>query len=104
MISACGRFIAYKSDAGNLVPGDTNGVLDVFVFDRSTGVTERASFGAGGAGGFVVVGAAGVGAAPGVSSPPAPSPASRSSTTHWVSAAGRGKLRKPSPKIRQSTV
>lgn len=48
VISACGRFVAYKSDADNLVPGDTNGVMDVFVHDRLTRRVERASVGAGG--------------------------------------------------------
>jgi Tol biopolymer transport system component len=42
-ISADGRFIAFDSDASNLVPGDTNGVGDVFVRDRRTGTTERVS-------------------------------------------------------------
>ena len=39
------RFIAFESDAGNLVPGDTNGRSDVFVHDRLTGPTERVSVG-----------------------------------------------------------
>jgi Tol biopolymer transport system component len=30
-ISAHGRFVAFSSEATNLVPGDTNGVSDVFV-------------------------------------------------------------------------
>ena len=33
-LSAVGRFVAFGSDAGNLVPGDTNGVSDVFVHAR----------------------------------------------------------------------
>lgn len=33
-ISADGRFVAFQSHATNLVPGDTNGALDVFVHDR----------------------------------------------------------------------
>lgn len=33
-ISADGRFVAFVSDATNLVPGDTNGVRDIFVHDR----------------------------------------------------------------------
>ncbi|RPI27016.1 MAG: hypothetical protein EHM61_09930 [Acidobacteria bacterium] len=33
-ISADGRFVAFYSQASNLVPGDTNGVVDVFVHDR----------------------------------------------------------------------
>jgi Tol biopolymer transport system component len=48
-ISAGGRFVAFPSDASNLVPGDTNGVADVFVRDRRTGRTERVSVGQGGA-------------------------------------------------------
>ena len=42
-ISADGRFVAFTSGAANLVPGDTNGAIDVFVHDRETGVTERIS-------------------------------------------------------------
>ena len=42
-ISADGRFVAFDSLASNLVPGDTNGTLDVFVRDRQTGATERMS-------------------------------------------------------------
>ena len=42
-ISGDGRFVAFHSDATNLVPGDTNAVSDVFVHDRQTGVTERIS-------------------------------------------------------------
>jgi len=42
-ISADGRFIAFESEASNLVVGDTNGVSDIFVVDRSTGITIRAS-------------------------------------------------------------
>lgn len=42
-ISADGRFVAYTSDASNLVPHDTNGRSDVFVFDRQTGQTRRVS-------------------------------------------------------------
>jgi hypothetical protein len=33
-ISADGRFVAFDSSASDLVPGDTNGVDDVFVRDR----------------------------------------------------------------------
>ena len=46
-ISADGRYVAFMSLASNLVPGDTNGVGDVFVRDRFTGVTERVSVGSG---------------------------------------------------------
>ena len=49
-LSADGRFIAYWSNASNLVPGDTNGVADIFVADRRTGRTERVSVGTDGAG------------------------------------------------------
>ena len=42
-ISADGRFVAFLSEAGDLVPGDTNATSDVFVHDRATGATERAS-------------------------------------------------------------
>jgi Tol biopolymer transport system component len=42
-ISADGRYVAFHSDASNLVPGDTNGKGDLFVRDRRTGTTERAS-------------------------------------------------------------
>jgi len=42
-ISDDGRYVAFHSYATNLVPGDTNGALDVFVHDRQSGVTERVS-------------------------------------------------------------
>ena len=42
-ISANGRFVAFSSLASNLVAGDTNGVSDVFVRDRQTGITQRIS-------------------------------------------------------------
>ena len=48
-ISADGRFVAFWSLASNLVAGDTNGSKDVFVRDRQSGTTERASVGSGGA-------------------------------------------------------
>ncbi len=41
-ISANGQFVAFNSDASNLVPGDTNSTGDVFVY-RSTGTTIRVS-------------------------------------------------------------
>ncbi len=43
MISADGRYVAFSSDASNLVPGDTNGFSDVFVHDVLTGETTRVS-------------------------------------------------------------
>ena len=42
-LSADGRFVAFSSDASNLVPGDTNEALDIFVHDRQTRATERVS-------------------------------------------------------------
>ena len=34
-----GRFVAYRSAASNLVPGDANGVPDIFLWDRTSGAT-----------------------------------------------------------------
>ena len=48
-VSSDGRYVAFSSDAAGLVPGDTNGVADVFVRDRQTGVTERVSVSTNGA-------------------------------------------------------
>jgi Tol biopolymer transport system component len=42
-VSSDGRYVAFQSAATNLVPNDTNGKLDVFVRDRVTGTTTRAS-------------------------------------------------------------
>jgi Tol biopolymer transport system component len=42
-ISADGRFIAFTSDATNLVSGDTNDLTDIFLYDRQTGTTTRVS-------------------------------------------------------------
>jgi len=42
-LSADGRYVAFTSHASNLVPGDTNGKQDIFVHDRLTGETTRAS-------------------------------------------------------------
>ena len=42
-ISADGRFVAFESDATNLVPGDTNNRNDIFVRDLSTNTTTRVS-------------------------------------------------------------
>ncbi len=47
-ISANGRFVAFTGSDGT-VPGDTNGVVDVFVRDRFAGTTELVSVGPGGA-------------------------------------------------------
>lgn len=43
VISADGRYVAFATDAFNLVPGDTNFYTDVFVRDRQAGTTERVS-------------------------------------------------------------
>jgi Tol biopolymer transport system component len=48
VISGDGRYVAFESDATNLVPGDTNGVSDIFVHDRATGETKRVSVSTGG--------------------------------------------------------
>ncbi|MGH2753976.1 MAG: hypothetical protein ACRDLB_06035 [Actinomycetota bacterium] len=42
-LSRDGRYVAFISGADNLVEGDTNAALDVFVRDRQTGKTERVS-------------------------------------------------------------
>lgn len=42
-ISADGRYVAFQSDATNLVAGDTNGYTDIFVRDTRTATTVRAS-------------------------------------------------------------
>jgi Tol biopolymer transport system component len=49
MLSADGRYVAFISNAPDLVPGDTNRLGDVFVYDRQTGVTERANVSSSGA-------------------------------------------------------
>ena len=38
-----GRYVAFASTASNLVPGDANGIQDIFVRDLVTGVTTLAS-------------------------------------------------------------
>lgn len=49
-ISSDGRYIAFASDATNLlgIGGDTNGVTDIFVHDMLTHVTTRVSLASGG--------------------------------------------------------
>jgi hypothetical protein len=44
-ISANGRYVAFVSNATNLVGNDTNGVRDIFVHDLVTGKTKRVSVG-----------------------------------------------------------
>lgn len=41
--SSDGRYVAFQSEASNLVSGDTNGVDDVFLRDTLTGTTTRVS-------------------------------------------------------------
>lgn len=41
IVSPDGRYVWFSSAASNLVLGDTNGVVDVFVHDRQTDVTTR---------------------------------------------------------------
>lgn len=48
-ISADGRFLAFQSNASDVVPGDVNGLSDVFVRDLLAGTTARVSVGLGGA-------------------------------------------------------
>ncbi len=43
------RWVAFESDATTLVPGDTNGLRDVFLRDRQTATTTRVSESAAGA-------------------------------------------------------
>lgn len=40
-MSADGSLIAFESDASDLVPGDTNGVTRIFVWNKQTGTTEQ---------------------------------------------------------------
>jgi Tol biopolymer transport system component len=47
-ISTDGRYVAFSSDASNLVAGDTNGCGDVFVRDRATDATTRVNVATGG--------------------------------------------------------
>ncbi len=47
-ISADGRFVAFTSDASNLVADDTNFAFDVLVRDRTNQITSRVSVGAAG--------------------------------------------------------
>src|SRR4030042_2028754 len=42
-ISSDGRYVAFISNASNLVTGDTNGTNDIFVHDREMGETTRVS-------------------------------------------------------------
>ena len=48
-LSSNGRFVAFRSYATNLVPGDTNAKPDIFMRDRQTGQTTLVSKAVGGA-------------------------------------------------------
>ena len=48
-VSADGSTVAFISNSRTLVPDDTNGEPDVFVYDRLSGTVERVSVGPGGA-------------------------------------------------------
>ncbi|GMU20008.1 MAG: hypothetical protein AMXMBFR13_01090 [Phycisphaerae bacterium] len=48
-ISLDGRYVAFESDAANLITGDTNGQPDVFLHDRWTATTQRVSLTSAGA-------------------------------------------------------
>jgi hypothetical protein len=39
-ISDDGRYVSFESSADNLVPGDTNGMRDILVYDRQTGLIQ----------------------------------------------------------------
>lgn len=51
-VSDDGQLVAFDSFAANLIPGDTNGARDIFLRNRTTGVTERLSQGVQGAQGI----------------------------------------------------
>jgi Tol biopolymer transport system component len=50
VISGNGRFVAFTSEASNLVSNDTNGLQDVFVKDLQSGITELVSVNSSGTG------------------------------------------------------
>jgi Tol biopolymer transport system component len=47
-ISSDGRFVAYRSAATNILPGATNGLPNIFLYDRQTGATTLLSANASG--------------------------------------------------------
>jgi Tol biopolymer transport system component len=47
-VSSYGRFVAFQSDASDIVAGDTNGVSDIFLRDTFTGTTRLISVAANG--------------------------------------------------------
>ncbi len=48
-VSADGRYVSFGTGADNLVANDTNGLIDIFVHDRTSGVTSRVSIDSAGA-------------------------------------------------------
>ena len=58
--STNGNFVLFESDASNLVTGDTNGLRDVFLFERATGAITRVSVAPSGAEGNGPSGSAGL--------------------------------------------
>jgi Tol biopolymer transport system component len=57
-INRSGRFVVFSSAASNLVPGDTNGVKDVFRRDNKTGKIARVSVQSSGSEGLEIAGSA----------------------------------------------
>lgn len=55
-ISGNGRYVAFTSEATNLVDNDTNGVADIFRYDLLTGKTRRASLKSNNAEGILAAG------------------------------------------------
>lgn len=49
VVTADGRYVIFQSAADNLVLGDTNGVQDIFLYDRREHVIRRLTMGLGGA-------------------------------------------------------
>jgi WD40 repeat protein len=47
-VSPSGRFVAFESPAAHLVPGDDNGIIDIFIRDLRNGTTIRVTSRAGG--------------------------------------------------------
>lgn len=45
VLSSNGRYVAFSTHAINMMPGDTNNAVDVYIHDRSNGQLERASVG-----------------------------------------------------------
>jgi dipeptidyl aminopeptidase/acylaminoacyl peptidase len=56
VVTCDGRYVAFSSDASNLVGGDTSSNVDVFILDRSSSTYTRASVSTGGAEGNSVSG------------------------------------------------